>query len=341
MNHKPLFSLIMPVYNVEKYLETAVNSVLAQTFCDFELILVEDASPDNCAALCDRLANKDNRIKVIHNKVNSGLGGARNTGFSAAAGEFILFMDSDDTIQPNTLELLSSEIGDFDITVFGINRLFEDKNAKVYKTEQLAPTPRVTQSLAQSGQLLVELNKAGVFPFAWNKVYNHEFLLKCNHPFENTKLIEDFLYNVFLFGKSEKIKVIDKCLYNYRKPAHQTLASSYSPDFLELSKRKFVLERELLENTGCNTEENLQFIYYVFIKHLLSYFVRNRAKSAKLSAKAQKELIKTALCDQTVINALNQYKPTSLPLKAITFILKHKKITLCFFLAIAIDLFRN
>lgn len=331
------FSVVMPVYNVERYLESAVNSILAQTFNDFELILVEDASPDNCAVLCDSFAEKDKRIKVIHNTVNSGLGGARNSGLSISEGELVLFMDSDDTILPNTLEILNREAEGFDITVFGINRLFEDKNGKVYKTEQLIPLPTVTDSIKSSGQLLTQLNKSGVFPFAWNKAYNREFLLKCNHPFENTKLIEDFLFNVHLFGKSENIKVISDCLYNYRKPAHQTLANSYSPEFLELSKRKFNLEKELLENTGCALEENLQFIYYVFIKHLLSYFVRNRV----LSKKEQKELIKSALSDAFVLDILSRYTPNGLAMKIIAYLLKKRKIMLCYYLAFFIDKFKN
>lgn len=327
------FSVIMPVYNVEKYLNNAVNSVLSQTFGDFELILVEDASPDNCAALCDNLANTDKRIKVIHNKINSGLGGARNTGFDKAQGEFVLFMDSDDYWATDTLEILNREVDGFDITVFGIKRFFEDKNGKTYKTESLSPTPCVTDSLKSSGQLLVELNKAGVFPFAWNKAYNRKFLLSCSHQFENTKLIEDFLFNVFLFGKTEKIKVISDCLYNYRKPAHQTLASSYSPEFLELSKRKFALEKELLEKTGVDNEENLQFIYYVFVKHLLSYFVRNRV----LSKKEQRQKISLALADPTVKEILSQYKPNGFAMKIIVYTLKTEKNYLCYLLSVFID----
>ncbi len=331
------FSVIMPVYNVEKYLETAVNSVLAQTFNDFELILIEDASPDNCAALCDNFASADKRVAVIHNTKNSGLSGARNTGFSVAKGEYVLFMDSDDFWSPDALEILNREVDGFDITVFGIKRFFEDKNGKIYKTEDLSPTPCISKNLKQSGQLLIELNKAGVFPFAWNKAYNRKFLLSCNHHFESTKLIEDFLFNVFLFGKSEKIKVISDCLYNYRKPAHQTLANSYSPEFLELSKRKFWLEKELLINTGCATEENLQFIYYVFVKHLLSYFVRNRV----LSKKEQKQLIALALEDITVKEILLQYKPNGTAMKFITYALKNRKVNLCYFLSILINKIKN
>ena len=331
------FSVLMPVYNVERYLAAAVNSVLVQTFTDFELILIEDASPDNCAALCDNFARQDKRVKIIHNKINSGLGGARNTGLSLAQGEFVLFMDSDDTWQPNTLEILNNEIDGFDITVFGINRLFEDKNGKVYKTEQLIPSPTITKTQKESGQLLIELNKSGVFPFAWNKVYNRQFLLSCNHNFENTKLIEDFLFNVFLFQKSKKIKVISDCFYNYRKPAHQTLANSYSPEFLELSKRKFSLEKELLENTGCDSEENLQFIYYIFIKHLLSYFVRNKV----LSKKEQKELIRSALNDSFVTEILSKYKAKGIVMKIITYALRKPIYALCNFLTFLIANFRN
>lgn len=258
------FSIIMPVYNVENYLETAVNSVLTQTFNDFELILVEDASPDNCAAVCDRLANMDKRVKVIHNRLNSGAGFSRNFGIEAARGEFILFVDSDDTLSPNTLEILNREADGFDITVFGLNRLFENKNGKVYKTEKLFHSAFVTASLKDSGQLLISLNRVGIFPFVWNKLYKRIFLLESETLFENAKITEDCYFNLSLFQKTDKIKVISDCLYNYRKPAYQTLTNSYSPEFLELSKRKFVLEKELLENTGCNSEENLQYIYITF-----------------------------------------------------------------------------
>lgn len=335
------FSIIMPVYNVEKYLTQAVNSVLAQSFDDFELILIEDASPDNCAEICDSIAAGDNRVKVIHNTINSGLGGARNTGLLKAQGELIMFMDSDDTISPDTLKILNGEADGFDITVFGINRLFEDKNGKVYKTEALVPSPCVTANIKESGQLLVELNKSGVFPFAWNKIYNREFLINSGHKFENTKLIEDFLFNVYLFGKSEKIKVIEDALYNYRKPAHQTLANSYSPEFLELSKRKFNLEKELLIKTGCDNNDNLQFIYYVFIKHLLSYFIRNRSKSASLSKKEQKRLIALALDDLLVKDILSKYTPDGFAMKLITKALTKRKITLCYLIAYFIDTLKN
>lgn len=101
----PLISVIVPVYKVEPYLHRCVDSILAQTFTDFELILVDDGSPDNCPAICDEYAAKDSRIHVIHQK-NGGLSAARNTGVDAASGAYLFFMDSDDVIHPDTLRIL-------------------------------------------------------------------------------------------------------------------------------------------------------------------------------------------------------------------------------------------
>lgn len=102
---EPTISIIVPVYKTEAYLEKCVASILAQTFRDFELLLIDDGSPDNCPALCEEAAARDPRIRVIHQK-NAGLSAARNTGVEAARGEWIGFVDSDDSIAPEMYETL-------------------------------------------------------------------------------------------------------------------------------------------------------------------------------------------------------------------------------------------
>ena len=103
----PLFSIIVPVYKAEKYINECVDSVLAQTFEDFELILADDGSPDRCPEICDEYAKKDSRIKVIH-KENGGASSARNSGIEAACGEYVIFLDSDDYWEENyTLQRLT------------------------------------------------------------------------------------------------------------------------------------------------------------------------------------------------------------------------------------------
>ena len=117
------FSVIVPVYNVEDYLETCVASVIAQTCRDYEIILVDDGSTDHSAAMCDQLA-RQHHCRVIHQK-NGGLGAARNTGIEAAQGDYLFFLDSDDFISPDTLQGLSEEMDRVpaDIYTFGLSRL--------------------------------------------------------------------------------------------------------------------------------------------------------------------------------------------------------------------------
>ena len=100
-----LISIIVPVYNVEKYIHECVDSIINQTYKNIEIILVDDGSPDNCGKICDEYAKKDNRIKVIH-KPNGGLSDARNHGIDVANGEWLMFIDSDDWIEPNMAEKL-------------------------------------------------------------------------------------------------------------------------------------------------------------------------------------------------------------------------------------------
>ena len=128
---RPEISVIVPVYKVERYLNECIDSILAQTFTDFELILVDDGSPDNCPALCDAAAAKDSRIRVIHQK-NRGLSGARNAGLDAAEGEWIAFVDSDDMLLPQALEKAHStaEKTGADVVLYGF--AFTDENGKVY-----------------------------------------------------------------------------------------------------------------------------------------------------------------------------------------------------------------
>ena len=102
----PLISVIVPVYRVEKYLERCVKSILSQTYKNLEVILVDDGSPDQCPAICDACAEKDARVKVIHQE-NKGLSGARNAGIDAASGEYLAFVDSDDYAVSYTHLLLS------------------------------------------------------------------------------------------------------------------------------------------------------------------------------------------------------------------------------------------
>ncbi len=323
-------SIIMPVYGVEKYLANSINSVLNQTYKSWELILVDDKSPDGCPAICDSFAEKDKRIKVIHKPENQGLGFARNTGLDSAQGEFIYFIDSDDYIEPMLLEkALAAMKDETQLVIFGINRVHEDTEGNITKTERLTPEGLSSTSPAGTAEIFAMLNRAKVFPFAWNKLYRKSFLDICNARFESTKLIEDFLFNIALFSEASHITVIEDNLYNYRKPAHETLVSAYSPDFFGLCKRKYTLEKSYLEKIGGDSEENLQLIYFSYVKHLISVFLKNNSPKAGLTKKEQMKKIKEVLGDDMTTAVLSEYKPQGIVMKTLAIILKTRIPAIC------------
>ena len=122
MKKKPLISVIVPVYNVESYLKVCVDSILAQTYENLEIILVDDGSKDSSGKMCDEYAEKDARIKVVHKK-NGGVSSARNKGLDVASGEYIGFVDSDDSTKPNMFEILYKNMvtSDADVSVCKAN----------------------------------------------------------------------------------------------------------------------------------------------------------------------------------------------------------------------------
>ncbi len=329
----PLISVIMPVYNVEKYLEQSVKSVLNQTYENFELILVDDKATDSSPEMCDKFVQLDKRVQVIHKPQNEGLGFARNTGLDAAKGQYILFIDSDDYIDAETLSKSTSNLTDTtEVLVYGINRFYENKNGDVKKHELLSPLKASTSSSTEVADLFVSLNKAKVFPFAWNKLYKTSFLREIGARFEKTKTIEDFLFNIYVFSKATNINVIPDELYHYRKPQHETLASAYNPDFFNLCKRKYLLEKEFLATTGSTKEENQQIVYASYVKHLFSFFIKNKKSNANLSFKEQLNQMEAALKDELTIEVLNKYIPDEFILTIVSKILKTQNTTICYIL---------
>lgn len=334
----PLVSIIVPVYGVERYLENCIKSILSQTYSDFEVILVDDCSPDSCPEICDKEALKDDRIRVIHKKVNEGLGFARNTGLENAKGEYVLFLDSDDYIESTLLENAVGALEDTtDMVIFGINRVFEDKDGNITKTEKLIPEEMKGSTPKDAADIFRMLNVKKAFPFAWNKLYRRGFIEKHSARFESTKLIEDFLFNIYLFGKIPHIKTISDCLYFYRKPAHETLVNTYAPEFFSLCKRKYSLEKEFLTDMGDFSGENEQLIYFSYVKHLISVFLRNRGKKAGLSGKEQREKIKEALSDEMTKEVFSAFTPSGIMMKAVMLILKSGSPLLCHMFILAAE----
>lgn len=202
---RPLISIIVPVYRVEKYLNLCVQSIVDQTYQNLEILLVDDGSPDNCPTMCDNWAKKDPRIKVIH-KNHCGLSAARNTGISISAGEWLIFVDADDVISKYLVEALYKECNGKDCLIV----------AKFLRFSGTLPSDDTNPSTVQSIDIK-SLIKARNGYYVWGALYSHSLINQLALRFDDTlNNLEDVVWNGVYLRYVESVKCIKTPLYYYR-----------------------------------------------------------------------------------------------------------------------------
>ena len=217
----PKFSVILPIYNVEKYLPACINSILEQTFKDYEIILVDDGSKDSSGSICDDYKKRFERIKVIH-KPNGGQSDARNVGLKEATGSYIFFVDSDDyLIDNNVLKRLSDkiEMSSPDVIAFKSIKWFESTG----KTTTCSWDLEVSANAVEPYQKYLELiDKDAYFNSPWSKVVRRSLLVNNNIEFEKGLLGEDNDWYYKVVEHIQSLELINEPLYVYRQRAGST-----------------------------------------------------------------------------------------------------------------------
>ena len=211
---KNLISIIVPIYNSEKYIKKCLDSIIAQTYSNLEIILVDDGSTDNSYGICKDYQQKDDRIILLQQK-NSGVSMARNYGLKVAKGEYIGFVDSDDYIEPEMYEELVNSIIESNCKIAICNYYFENSDSKEIKNFQ-------SESKCFSRDSFIEnmFNDLCINGFLCNKLYYKELLFNKNHTIyldENIKMMEDnlFNYNIYDLNKNFDCVYINKRYYHY------------------------------------------------------------------------------------------------------------------------------
>lgn len=220
----PLISVIVPIFNVEKYLNRCVDSIINQTYENLEIILVDDGSTDGCPGICDDYAKKDSRIKVIH-KENGGLSDARNAGMKTACGEYISFVDSDDWIDLQTYSLVlqkmldtQSQIGAFNIISVSDGDFSPDLSDKFEVFDSQTAIENTIDDIK-------------VKTVAWNKLY-HRSVLK-DLSFKVGRLNEDEFFTFYALDKADRIVYLYRqCYYYYQRP--NSIMGSYNIKRLDM-----------------------------------------------------------------------------------------------------------
>lgn len=221
-----LISIVLPIYNVEKYIEKCMDSVLNQTYKNIEVILVDDGSPDRCPKICEEYAKKDNRIKVVH-KENGGLSDARNAGIKVANGEYITFIDSDDYVDEDYVEFLYNNIEktNADIAI-GAHRVLYDSGKVIEKATH-------ENSVLKPKEVLERiLYDDGIDLSAWGKLY--KISLFDDIKFPKGRIFEDSATTYMLVDKAKKIAVNSESKYNYIIRKDSISNASFSPKKMDL-----------------------------------------------------------------------------------------------------------
>lgn len=300
------FSVIVPIYKVEKYLSKCIDSILEQTYTNFELILVDDGSPDKCPQICDEYAKKDSRIKVIH-KQNGGLVSARNIGIKNATGDYICYVDGDDWIVKETLYKINNIIiknPNVDMVVFNLEKLYDNQIEKIefYVEPGLYDKERLKKEIYP--YLMYDNRKpfcvGTLFPAACNKIYKTELLKEHYCRDERIKMGEDnaFTYECALYSNS--IYFFDEILYEYNQLNCTSFANSYDKNRF----RNNQLLTEYIKNRIGNINENMMQQVNAFKAYWLIMAIFHEVKTGRKFNDARKH-IKKEIKQTKVLDGIN------------------------------------
>lgn len=251
----PKISVIIPFYNVEKYLDRCIVSVRQQSLKEIEIICVDDCSPDNSYKIAKRHADEDNRIKIFRHSKNLGLGGARNTAIREATADYIASVDSDDFILSNMLNELwvATESGKYDVVCCGFEKV--DETGK-YLSSHVFPSQRIDNR--QNNLNIFSL----INPAFWNKLWKRSLFIDNNIFFPDHLFFEDMPTTPRILAKSKYIKVIERKLYRYTlRP--ESITSTYSPKHILDYFKGFEILLVFLEENNLLEKYREDFIDYI------------------------------------------------------------------------------
>ena len=242
MRRNPLVSIVIPVYNVEKYLKQCMDSVIGQTYANLEIVCVNDGSPDNSISILREYEQRDSRVKVIDTE-NQGLSGARNVGTSYCSGDYLLYLDSDDWIDLETVELslCTAQENDVDLVLWNYVKEYGGYSQPVMVFEKKSSF--IEENYIKLHQRLIGLTgdqlrhpeQCDSISTAWGKLYKTSVIKQHDIQFVDTKIIgtEDLLFNAEVFKYCKSVVALPDCFNHYRKSNASSLTKNFKPEFFE------------------------------------------------------------------------------------------------------------
>lgn len=340
--NQPLVTIVLPIYNVEKYLNKCVESVINQTYRNLEILMVDDGSPDGCARICDGWAKRDSRVRVIH-KQNQGLGMARNTGIEHATGDYICFFDSDDYIREDTVEKTVKKILEqqADMAVFGYSGVRDD--GTILSTFVPAVGERTYRGASVRESFLPDFiapdyrqkRPRALYMSAWIAMYSMAVIRRSGWRFVSEReIIAEDVYSLVDFVQHvDAVTVIPEAFYFYRIN-EQSLSRSYRPDRYQKIRYFYQETMKLCGRIGYN-EDVLHRVSKPYLAFTLAALKQEAASDRPIHQRfgAVKEIIDDEIIQQVLRQ--NRRDVVSWTRWLIFFFMRHKWYGLTYLLLIA------
>lgn len=305
-------SVLIACYNVDKFIDRGIESVINQTYQYLDIVLVDDGSTDRTYQKCREWSEKDSRIRVVRHKQNLGLGAARNTGIANAMGQYIYFMDVDDVMHSNLIEVCINEMNknNPDMIVFGFNAILASNPCKIdevrYKPQTIDCKAKLTETYVDS--FLLARHGCG---FAWNKFYSTRFINENKLSFGTLKIQQDEPFTMLALKGAKKISVIDDILYDYYIYSSGNNGSRYISDRFDIYLHNHRLFVNFLDNLGISDPRAVVFLnkrLYAGILKYLTYDLKHC--DCNLSNKDKKTLFKKVVTNTNAKVAITQIYST-------------------------------
>lgn len=319
---KPYLSIIVPIYKVEQYIHKCLDSIMEQTFSDFELILVDDGSPDNCPSICAEYAKRDSRVKVIH-KDNGGLVSARKAGLEVALGQYIGFVDSDDWIERTMYENMCGAAKQYGTDIIICDAIYSYKDREIMYAQNIEPgfydKARLLKDIYPTMIYFNGFYKFGLLPAVWNKIFKRQLLS------DNLSYVDNYIrtgedaactYPCLLDANSVYV-LNQNYLYHYRQRA-SSMTRNYDEKYLD---RILLLYRLLKDKNREKDVYDLAAQLYYYLTFLVTLALDNEYSVFNTKDNREKRrFIKNACKIEEINEALNNISLKGIQIKSKIYI---------------------
>lgn len=320
---QPKVTVIMPVYGVEKYVGRAIESILNQTLTDFELLVVDDGSPDRSGEICDAFAARDPRVRVFHQE-NAGAPAARNRAMDHARGEYLFFLDADDWAEPRMLEEMYALGRDHNLELvvagFYIDTYCDDAETDCFRQVLNVPS-RLYSSQREFREAAYALFDKNQFYPPWNKLYLRSYIEDRDLRFPQT-FWDDFPFVLSVLRDVERVGVTEKAYYHFIRARAESETARYREGMYQKREEEHAWMLDLYEHWDVHDEQSLEMIHRRYAERLVGCIENVTCSDCSLSRREQKAVVRSMIATPQARTAVEKAVPRSTMMRAMLWPIK-------------------